>query len=85
MIKFETITGSLYEVDFDKNQVRRLIGLKDPTPRQGTDGNWKQFKSCTEIIPGSSVIFVWNIIINNELIAKTTMTSPVKKIIDGYD
>lgn len=82
MIRFETISGSLYEVDNENNQVRRLIGIKDPTPRQGEDGEWRGFKSCTPIKVGSGVVFVWEFV---GVMAKTTLTSIVKNILTIKD
>jgi len=88
MIKFETYSGSLYEVDDDTKQVRRLIGVKNPTPRQGKDGEWKKFTTHSQIVAGLSVCFIWHIesdILSQnmaEIAAKTTVTSPVKKVLD---
>ena len=59
MVKFETETGSLYEVDEEANKVRRLIGVKDPTPRQGSDGEWKSYKDRSDIVVGRGVLFLW--------------------------
>lgn len=71
---FYTESGSIYELDRTNNQIRRLNGAEDPTPRQGKDGEWKKFTYCTEVIEKQSVIINWE----NE---KCTITSPVKTII----
>lgn len=74
---FITVSGSLYEVNLDTKQVRRLIGIKDPTPRQGEDGNWREYKEITPITTGHPVVFIWNFLIDR---AESTMTSIVKEI-----
>lgn len=42
-VKFSTETGSLYEVDEEHKKIRRLSGKIDPQPRQGKDGEWKEY------------------------------------------
>lgn len=44
-IKFKTYSGSVYEVDQDNKQYRRISGMKDPTPRQSKDGEWRKYAS----------------------------------------
>jgi hypothetical protein len=34
---------SIYEVDEDEKKIRRLVSEHEATPRQGADGEWKQF------------------------------------------
>ena len=34
---------STYEVDTEKKLVRRMEGVFSPTPRQGEDGEWKEY------------------------------------------
>jgi hypothetical protein len=62
-MKFNTRSGSVYQVDTKNKQVRRLVGVFDPTPRQGADG---QFRKFVDIVPnpievGKSVVFVWEL------------------------
>lgn len=61
-MKFTTASGSVYEVNTDSKQIRRLNGAKDPTPRQGPDGQWRAYE---EILPdppkvGSSLVIKWD-------------------------
>jgi hypothetical protein len=70
---FYTISGSIYELDRDKNRIRRLEGVENPTPRQGADGEWKTFEHCNEVREGYSVLIQWEGI-------RSTLTSPVKTI-----
>ncbi len=70
---FYTISGSTYEIDRTKSQARRLQGQKDPTPRQGPDGEWKKFSSCSEVRVGHPVLIQWEGI-------KGTLTSIVTMI-----
>lgn len=71
MTTYITESGSVYEVDHDNKRVRRLSGVKDPTPRQGKDGEWKTYVELnTELFPGC-LFFIW------EHPGKGTRTSPV--------
>jgi hypothetical protein len=56
---FRTESGSIYELDRAGEQVRRLEGQKNPTPRQGPDGEWKKFSSCSEVRVGHPVLIQW--------------------------
>ncbi len=47
-MKFTTASGSVYEVNTDSKQIRRLNGVRDPSPRQGPDGQWRAYE---EIFP----------------------------------
>lgn len=40
---FRTQSNSVYEVDFDNKLIRRVNGVKDPTARQGKDGEWRKY------------------------------------------
>jgi hypothetical protein len=60
-MRFTTFSGSVYEVNTDSKQIRRLNGVKDPTPRQGPDGQWRAYR---ELVPdpvkvGLGVVIVW--------------------------
>ncbi len=87
-IRFETLSGSLYEVDDEASKVRRLIGVSDPTPRQGKDGEWKAFTTRTPIVLNQGVSFIWAIVGGDTnpgvigLTAQSTVTSPIKKILE---
>jgi hypothetical protein len=67
-----TATGSLYEIDYQNNLVRRLVGTKSPTSRTGEDGVWKTFQSI-ELGPNGMLI-TWRTING---IAQATLTSPL--------
>lgn len=56
---FITESGSTYEVDEVLKKVRRLRGQADPTPRQGSDGNWREFDSISPVLVGQPVLIVW--------------------------
>ena len=78
-MKFETESGSLYEVDEEANKVRRLIGVKDPTPRQGKDGEWKSYMEHTPVVVGKGVVFLWA---TAGIVGRSTITSLVKRVLD---
>lgn len=58
-MKFTTVTGSVYEVDTEGKKIRRLQGKKDPTPRQGKDGEWRGYLNDLEVKVGASVWIQW--------------------------
>ena len=61
-MKFTTVSGSVYEVNTDSKQIRRLNGAKDPTPRQGPDGQWRAYSDIAPDPPkvGASVAIRWS-------------------------
>jgi hypothetical protein len=92
-MKFTTVSGSVYEVNTDSKQIRRLNGAKDPTPRQGPDGQWRTYSDITPINVGSSVAIFWGgetaLLAETEeelkdmpgaIVAPTTMTSMVVNV-----
>lgn len=89
-MKFTTASGSVYEVNTDSKQIRRLNGVKDPTPRQGPDGQWRTYKDLL-LAKGESALIVWGddteLLSESKEILKeggfaipTTMTSTVMEI-----
>ncbi len=92
-MKFTTASGSVYEVNTDSKKIRRLNGVKDPTPRTGKDGEWRSYEDlvCKK---GSSAIIFWGqetaLLAETEqilkeadsamVVAPTTMTSTVVDI-----
>ena len=92
-MKFTTVSGSVYEVNTDSKQIRRLNGVKDPTPRQGPDGQWRAYSDITPVKVGNSVAIFWDqetaLLAETEealksmpgaIAAPTTMTSTVMSI-----
>lgn len=73
---FET-QNSVYELDQDQKNIRRLSGKENPTPRQGSDGQWKAIKSIVPLKVGLQSMIVWGF---GEDHIKTTMTSPLIRI-----
>ena len=82
----------MYEVDLQEKKCRRLVGVQDPQPRQGKDGEWKSFETMLPEVPvkGSPVVFVWDHETTPRLeetpeeyvYVPTTMTSFVVEIIE---
>lgn len=68
--------SSTYEIDTERNRIRRLSGRADPTSGQGQDGVWKDFKSTTDVVQGAQVLIVWTDG------SKPTLTSRVRKVIE---
>lgn len=56
---FITETGSHYEVDYNGKRVRRLGGEHVSTPRQGPDGEWKEYEFISTPTQGKQVLIVW--------------------------
>lgn len=85
MMQFETQSGSVYEIEKDPGdpdkygRVRRLAGIRDPTPRQGKDGEWREFYHLSPITVGGRVLIFW------DKEGKATLTSPVTEIRETED
>lgn len=82
----------MYEVDLQEKKCRRLIGMSNPTPRQGKDGDWKVFQAIHPDVPvqGKPVLFVWDASnhpalndTDGEPYVPTTMTSLVTEIVSS--
>lgn len=67
---------SVYELNLQTNQVRRMAGLNPPTERQGADGQWQQ---CADILfDNDTVLFVWGM--NPDGSARCTRTSHIVSV-----
>ena len=77
-MRFKTETSSIYEVDSISNKIRRLEGVANPTPRQGPDGEWKEYLSLDNCNVGQQALITWNII---EGVAKCTQTSLIVELV----
>ena len=60
-MKFVTVTGSLYELDLTGRKIRRLEGKGSPTPRQGKDGEWKDYVAVSIPCVGSPLLVTWRV------------------------
>ena len=60
MIIFQTKSGSVYQLNNDSKQIRRLSGIVDPQPRQGKDGEWKSFIEIIGPTVGSCTYIFWD-------------------------
>lgn len=74
MIRFET-QYSTYIVDEENKKITRLESTHAPTPRQGEDGEWKEYTDLH--IFKSGVMIVWGY---DNGMARTTMTSPLTMV-----
>lgn len=82
MIKFRTYSGSVYELDQDNKRIRRLSGVKDPTPRQGADGQWKTYVHLkTEPEPGNDLYICWSVGDGEGGSDRCTVTSRIEEIL----
>ena len=86
-MKFKTESGSWYEADTENNRVRRLSGDKDPTPRQGKDGEWRSYETISPPIVGEIVVIIWPegtpvLPGSPEGAMPVTMTSPIVEVKD---
>lgn len=78
MIIAHTISGSVYEFDYENKQVRRLTGTNQPTLRQGKDGCWRSYSYVALAgTPKPFLVIVWST--ENDL-HKATHTSVLKLI-----
>lgn len=78
MLTFKTETGSIYKVDTENKKICRMYGVKDPTERQGQDGEWKDYYAISSIEVGRSVVICWELV--GMVVGKTTMTSLVVEV-----
>lgn len=80
-IFYETVTGSIYEIDVDSKQIRRVYGKTPTTERVGKEGQWKGIDSIQEVVLDedgkTSLLIVWGL--NEDGSLKTTLTSPIVK------
>lgn len=68
--------NSIYEIS--EGRIRRLIGAFDPKPRQGPDGEWKEFLTISKPVIGQSVTIIWRIVEKDgKSVAESTITSAV--------
>lgn len=51
--------NSSYEFDLEQKRVRRLRGVNDPTPRLGTDGEWRTYVEVSDPQIGQSFVIRW--------------------------
>lgn len=76
-MKVLTETGSVYEIDAQNKQARRLQGVAAPTSRTGQDGVWKRYERLL-LFPSrdarSSLVIDWTGLGN------TTMTSRIERL-----
>lgn len=77
-MNFKTLSGSKYQVDLEKKQIRRLFGNAPPTDRQGADQEWKDYTDLSPLKIGEGALIVWKYI---DGIAKFTLTSPIIEFI----
>jgi len=82
-VRFETASGSVYEVDRERRRVRRLRGEEPAAHRLGHDA-WKAYELMSPVIAGEPVVFAWSVIwaSSEEALAPATVTSPVRRILD---
>jgi hypothetical protein len=71
---FQTESGSSYELDPANKKIRRLSGGLNPTPRQGPDGEWKEYHSISIPTFDEELTIVWRM---EGSIAKATLTSRI--------
>lgn len=55
----KTETGSRYELDPIKKQIRRLSGVNEPTARIGKDASWRPYKEVSDPEVGAQMLIVW--------------------------
>lgn len=71
--KFTTESGSLYELDLENKQIRRLNGPGNPTRRLGEDGVWKSYTFADVMMVKTTHILV----IDWDGLGHCTLTSPI--------
>ena len=85
MISFTTETGSVYELDEEGKQIRRVSGTHSATAHQSPDGEWQTYLSATPVVKGKVVRIVWRVDYEGTpgAIIRRTITSRVAHIAPG--
>lgn len=73
LMRVISTANSVYQVDEDNRLIRRVLGVNQPTPRQGDDGQWKEYKSIG--LGGDGLLIIWEY--NPDGSARCTWTSTV--------
>lgn len=86
---FTTISGSIYEIDFAGERVRRLTGQEEPTARQPKDGEWKSYVHVIPVLMttdgGYGMFFDWTGRGNGTHTSQVDVASPaVQAFVDGW-
>ncbi len=76
-MKFKTVSGSTYEVDLDKKQIRRISSTHPPHRRQGQDGVWSGYDWITEVKVGRSVRIELTLPCDGRCLTTSTVTEIV--------
>lgn len=58
MIRVNTQSGSVYEVDETNMKARRVTGVRSPTFRFSEDGRWRTYEELF-LNQGESMVVVW--------------------------
>lgn len=84
MIRFQTESGSVYELDTANKRVRRIGGVRAPTPRQGADGGWRAYEYLPAGEPaiGGRFAVAYNVGGGVTGGDEGTLTSPVTMIVE---
>lgn len=90
MLRFETETGSIYEVDRDNKLIRRVVGISSGSKRIGNDGSWKKYIDISELIVGHNAVIQWGSDVelmsyydDNTIVFPLTTTSNIVSIYDN--
>lgn len=59
MIRFETESGSSYELDEANRRIRRLSGKRPPHRSQPPDGEWKSYIAISTVHVGRRLAVSW--------------------------
>ena len=59
MLRVRTESGSVYDVDLEGRQIRRVHGRHGPTDAQPQDGIWRRFAGIEGPEPGRAMVVYW--------------------------
>lgn len=88
-MKFITESGSIYEVNVEQKQIRRVTNMNgsEATGRQGNN-EWRTYDQLSEIVVGHPVAICWSKATtplmpgSPDFMLPGTLTSPVQMIMD---
>lgn len=90
-MRLHTASGSVYELDESQKRIRRVSGKEPPTPRQGPDGEWREYDIVVAVdrfgvmrdpCVGCVLIIAWpdGVLPAAEYGSATTMTSDIVRV-----
>jgi len=81
-VRFETESGSVYEVDTERRRIRRVVRSPGSDSERAGAGEWVGYADMFPPTPelGACMLVVWAFDVGVDMLARTTLTSAVVKV-----